>query len=241
MIEVDLITKHGKKALGMEESHSAAKGWRHRLPEILLEIGIIVFAVTLSIQLHAWHEHSVERAEERKFLTGLRTDLRGDLTELRLDSLAYAQLLDGFRYFRTLTPQTLSVDTVHRYQWTLYNSTNLLPNTSRFEGLKSAGKLGVIEDDELLNDILDNYQELVPGLVRMTLGFTAYKEQNIQRYLDEHLQASGNNFMAVMQSDPMRNYLNKEVGVHEIIHKYHLVMAQNRKIIRKINSQLASE
>ena len=241
MIEVDLIAKHGKKALGMEENHSEAKGWRHRLPEILLEIGIIVFAITLSIQLHAWHEHSLERAEERKFLTGLRTDLQSDLKELQQDSLSYAQLRRGFRYFRALTPRTFNVDSVHRYQWTLYNSTNLLPNTSRFEGLKSAGKLGVIENDELLNDILDNYQELIPGLVRTTLNFSTYKEQNIQHYLDERLEPSGNNFLAVMQANPMRNYLNKDIYVKEIVNRYHSVLMQNRKIIRGINAHLAQD
>jgi len=238
MIEVDLVKKHGKKALGMEEHGYSKQTWRQRLPDILLEIGIIVFAITLSIQLHNWHEHSLDREQERRFLAGLRTDLKSDLNELRLDSLAYVQLLQGYHYFRTLTPQTMNADSIHKYQWTLYNSTNLLPNTSRFEGLKSSGKLGVIEDEDLLNDILDNYQELIPGLVRMTLGFTNYKEQNIQRYLDEHLQASSNNFLAVMQSDPMLNYLNKDVDVHEIVNRYHLVLQQNRKIITHINEVL---
>lgn len=241
MIEIDLITKHGKKALGMEETHAAPKGWRHRLPEILLEIGIIVFAITLSIQLHAWHEHSAERAEERRFLTGLRSDLSGDLHELHNDSLAYAQLVQGYRYFRSLTPQTYSADSLGKYEWTLYNSTNLLPNSSRFEGFKSAGKLALIEDDALLNDILDNYQELIPQLVRMTQDFTQYKENNIQRYLDEHLQRSGSNFVAVMQSDPMYNYLNKQLAVHFITDRYHQVLQQNRKIIREIDAHLAHE
>lgn len=239
MIEIDLITKHGKKALGMEEAHP--KGWRHRLPEILLKIGIIVFAVTLSIQLHAWHEHSVERAEERQFLTGLRSDLQSDLTELRGDSTAYMIVVRGHQYFRTLTAQTMNPDTVEKYRWTLYNSTNLNPNSSRFEGFKSAGKLGLIENDELLNDILDDYQELIPKLVRQTMNFTQFKENNIQRYLDEHLHRSGNNFVAVMQSDPMYNYLGKGLAIQFITDGYHKVLQQNRKIIREIYAQLAHE
>jgi len=95
MIEIDLITRHGKKALSMEEAHP--KGWRHRLPEILLEIGIIVFAITLFFQLHAWHEHSLEQAEGRQFLIGLRSDLQSDLNELRADSLAYVLVVRGHR------------------------------------------------------------------------------------------------------------------------------------------------
>lgn len=237
MIEVDLVAKHGKKALGIAEAHELAKGWRHRLPEILLEVGIIVFAITLSIQLHAWHEHSMERAEERQFLTGLRADLRSDLTELRNDSLTYARVLQGYRYFQGLTSKTLNVDSVHYYQWTLFNNTSLLPNTSRFEGLKSAGKLGIIEDDELLNDILDNYQERIPSLVNETRAFSDYKARTILTYLDEHLQRSGDNFLAVMQADQMYNYLNKEPAIRNIMARYHGVLQHTRKLIREIDAQ----
>ncbi|GAB3856266.1 hypothetical protein GCM10028822_28390 [Hymenobacter terrigena] len=241
MIEVDLITKHGKKAMGIAAEHPAPTGWRHRLPEILLEIGIIVFAITLSIQLHSWHEHSVERAEERKFLTGLRADLASDLIELHNDSLSYAQVLQGYRYFRSLTPQTVNVDSVHKYQWTLGSETNLLPNSSRFEGLKSAGKLGIIEDDELLNAILDNYQERVPGLVMETRSFSAYKASTIAPYLDDHLQRSGDNFVALMQSDRMYNYLNKEPIIQGIMQRYHGVLQHTRKLIREIDAHQARD
>ncbi|MCC3153833.1 hypothetical protein Q3A66_12970 [Hymenobacter sp. BT770] len=241
MIEVDLITKHGKKALGMEEAHEKDKGWRHRLPEILLEIGIIVFAITLSIQLHAWHEHSVERAEERKFLTGLRADLTSDLAELHNDSLSYARVLRGYRYFRTLSSQTADSDSLRNYQWTLRSETNLLPNSSRFEGLKSAGKLGIIENDELLSAILENYQESIPGLVGETRSFSQYKASTIQKYLDEHLQRSGDNFAAVMQSDQMYNYLSKDNEIMSIMQRYHGVLQGTRKLIREIEAHQAHE
>jgi hypothetical protein len=241
MIEIDLVTKHGKKALGIEENHAAPKGWRHRLPEILLEIGIIVFAITLSIQLHAWHEHSVEKAEEHKFLTGLRADLKNDLAELRNDSLSYAQVLQGYRYFRALTPQTYHADSVRHYQWTLGNATNLLPNSSRFDGLKSAGKLGIIEDEELLNDILDNYQERIPGLVSFTHSFSDYKARTVQAYLDEHLHRSGDNLVAVMQSDQMYNYLNKMPAIQGIMARYHEVLQHTRKLIREIDAYQAHD
>ncbi|MBF9222182.1 hypothetical protein [Hymenobacter ruricola] len=241
MIEVDLVTKHGKKALGIEENHAAPKGWRHRLPEILLEIGIIVFAITLSIQLHAWHEHSVERAEERQFLTGLRADLTSDLAELRNDSLTYTQVLQGYRYFRTLNARTNNVDSMHRYQWVLGNATTLLPNSSRFEGFKSAGKLGIIENDELLSDILDYYQEQVPGLVHQTQEFSAYKMGTITRYLDEHLHRSEDNFIEVMQADQMYNYLNKQPAVEGIVARYHRVLQHTRQIIREIDAHQAHD
>ena len=241
MIEIDLITKHGKKALGMNAAPAHPTGWRHRLSEILLEIGIIVFAITLSIQLHSWHQHTVERAEERQFLTGLRADLKSDLVELRGDSLTYVKLVRAYQYFQTLSPQTARVDSTKKYRWMLYNTTNLMPNSSRFEGFKSAGKLGLIADTELLNDILEYYQENIPSLLNETRGFSTYKERTIQQYLDEHLHRSEDNFLAVMQSDQMYHYLNKASLIQVITHRYHEVLQQTRKIIRETDSQLASK
>jgi hypothetical protein len=237
MVELDIIKKHGKKALGLE--HHYQPTWRQRIPEILLEIGIIVFAIMLSLQLEKWHETAADRETEHRFLVGLRTDLQSDLQELREDSLSYVKVVKGFRYFRKLGSQAPNADSLRRYQSVLYNTTNLIPNNSRFEGLRSSGKLGVIEDEELLNDILESYQELIPSLLSTSQYFTAYKEQKIQGYLDDNLHSSGDNFIAVVSSNRMQNYLSKGGIAQEIINRYHQVMQQNRKILRRIDKQLA--
>ncbi|WP_400190840.1 hypothetical protein [Hymenobacter sp. B81] len=239
MVEVDLIKKHGKKALGMTEQHGGS--WKHRAGEILLEIAIIVFAILLSMWLHDRHEQSVDRETERKFLVGLRADLTNDLKELRSDSLSYCHMQRGYRFFRTLTPQTLNPDSVKKYQWTLGNTVNLVPNNSRFEGLKSSGKLGVIEDEQLLNSILENYQELIPGLLDATRGFTQNKEQKLSSYLEDNLDRSSDNFLTLMTSFRMRNYLDKDVAIDEIVQRYHHVMENNRGIIRRIDQVLADK
>jgi hypothetical protein len=239
MIEVDLIKKHGKKALGMEEHAHHKPTWRERMPEILLEIGIIVFAIMLSIQLHSWHEHALDREQERKFLTGMRQDLVQDLKELRGDSLSYLTQLRGYRYFRGLTAQaTTNPDSLRAYSWTLRNSTVLIPNSSRFEGLKSAGRLDVIENDELLNDILDYYQEQLPALINNTTQYSDYKQQHLVSYLDLHLSADQRNLPMVMASAPMQNYLNRGNEMHNIVQMYHGVMDHTRRLIGQIDKQL---
>ncbi|MFD1470377.1 hypothetical protein ACFQ48_19270 [Hymenobacter caeli] len=238
MIEADLVNKHAKKALGMEEHGHRPQTWRQRLPDILLEIGIIVFAITLSIQLHTWHEHSLDREKERKFLTGLRQDFRQDLREMRSDSDSYVTQLRASRYYRSLTPQTLRPDSLRNYSWTLRNSTVLVPNSSRFEGLKSAGDLDIVENEELLNSILDHYQELIPQLVTNAKQYSDYKQQNLGRYLDEHLAPNQQNLVAVMATGPAQNYLSRSGAILDILDKYHGVMQHSRQLIRQIDAQL---
>lgn len=241
MIEVDLIKKHGKKALGLEEHSPHKLSWRQRLPEILLEIGIIVFAVTLSIQLHAWHEHSLDRARERKFLSGLRQDLRQDLQELGKDSAAYVKQLRGFRYFRGLTAQTAQPDSFRYYKQTLRSATVFLPNDSQFEGLKASGKLDIIDDEELLGGILDHYQELIPKVVGNAQVYVQYKRQNLTPYVDEHLQPNGSNLVPLMASGPMQNYLDQELVLRYIVGNYHEAMQHSRLIINKIDRRLRGQ
>lgn len=240
MIEADLVNKHAKKAFGMEEHGHRPQTWRQRLPDILLEIGIIVFAITLSIQLHTWHEHSLAREKERRFLLGLRQDLGQDLREMRSDSDSYITQLRAFRYYRTLTPQTLRPDSLNNYGWTLRNSTVLVPNSSRFEGLKSSGDLDIIENEDLLNSILDHYQELIPDLTNNAKQYSDYKQQNLGRYLDEHLAPNRRNLAAVMASGPAQNYLSRSGDMLNILAKYHGVMQHSRQLIRQIDAQLSA-
>lgn len=238
MIEVDLIKKHGKKAMGVEEHGHGAQTWRQRLPDILLEIGIIVFAITLSIQLHSWHEHSLEREKERKFLTGLRQDLQQDLKEMSGDSASYVTQMRGMRYFLALAAGKQSADSVGFYSWTLRNSTVLIPNNSRFEGLKSAGGIDIVENEELQAGILDHYQELIPSLVSESDMYSTYKQQHIGAYLDEHLAPDRSNLLAVFTTVPMQNYLMRGRNIPLIIDKYHSVMQHSRSLIRQIDQRL---
>jgi len=239
MIEVDLIKKHGKKALGMNEHAHVAHTWRSRVGEILLEIGIIVFAISLSIWLHNWQEHRHERAKERRFLIGLQEDLTHDLQELRADSLSYARQLRGSRYFRTLSAKTLNADSVKQYQWTLYNTTGLIANDSRFQGLKAAGQLDVIENEEMLNAILDHYQELVPSLVMNTDMYSTYKIEHLGEYLDQHLAADEHNLVEVLQQAPAQNYLKRAEGIPGLLQLYHHVSDHSRKLLRLVKERLA--
>ena len=62
----DEVLKHTEKIykIAKNSEHSI---WK-RVKEILIEIFIIVFAVTLSIWFHNWSEHENQRAEAKDFL-----------------------------------------------------------------------------------------------------------------------------------------------------------------------------
>src|ERR1700761_752018 len=90
------VIKHVEHAIAVARSKES---WTHKAQEILLEIVIIVFAVSLSIWLHNWSESSKDREEERDFLVGLKRDLQADRVDLESGKANFVHIIAGTRYF----------------------------------------------------------------------------------------------------------------------------------------------
>lgn len=234
MAELEVI-KHAKK--GYHTLKDPNKNWMEKLKEIAVEIFIIVFAISLTLYLEHLVEKHHERQIAREFLTGLKEDLHSDLNELTSDSATYARVQRGFSYFTNAgVTGVMATDSIQKYYWTLRNTTLLLPNNSRFEGLKSSGNLDVIENKEVLNGILELYQEKIPNLMMVTNNFNAIKQNRLMPYLDENLvMANGSvNLDALLKRPILQNYLRYGANITEILASYHQVLAQCRFILRKI-------
>jgi hypothetical protein len=84
--------------------------------EIIGEILIIVFAVSISIWFHNWSESWKDREEEKAFLAGLKADLQADMKEMVGDRASYAQGLRGVAYFEKVgAGMPLNLDSLGHY------------------------------------------------------------------------------------------------------------------------------
>ncbi len=75
---------------------------------------------------------------------------------------------------------------INKYERYLDNTTGLNANDGRFEGFKSSGKIGHIENVQLQNDILDLYEEDIPHFIGNTnantknqLEFASFIKDNV--------------------------------------------------------------
>jgi hypothetical protein len=234
----DEIAKHTKKIY---------KTWRakeldlwHKLKEIMVEIFIIVFAVTVSIWFHNRSEHSHQQEDVKIFLLGLQKDLTADIAEMQEDRHSYEMQQAAFNYIKHTKPgEKLNSDSVVYYSNWIYNTTALNPNNGRFEGFKSAGKLGFIENDSLQNDILDLYQENIPSLLSSTSNyidrkniFFQYLQKTIHRITD-----STDNLTEVLTTEEA-NYISKGLSfTSEITGRYDATIAKMKKIIAEIEKE----
>jgi len=234
----DEIAKHTKKIykIAAEKDHTF---W-HKVKDIVIEIVIIVFAVTISIWLHNNSEHRHQQEDVKTFLLGLEKDLTSDIAEMQNDKQSYEMQKAAFTYIsRTRLGQTLNQDSLRYYSNWIYNSTALTPNNGRFEGFKSSGKIGFIENDSLQNDILDLYQENIPSLLASTSNYInhknvlfAYLQKTLRRVTD-----STTNDADVLNTEEGHNISRVLSFTTEITGRYDATINKMKKITAEINRE----
>lgn len=99
-------------------------------------------------------------------MKGLKDDLTKDIRLLEENKNEIALVDSRFNYIRALydnkTIDTASDRLIGHYLYFALRVTH--PNIGRYEGFKSSGKLGTIENDSLKQDILVYYQQTIPNL-----------------------------------------------------------------------------
>ena len=229
------IVKHTKMIFGIWKTKSS---FLHKLSEFIAEILIIVFAITLSIYFHDRSELKHQRHEAKAFLLGLKQDLTTDIEEMNSDKKSYQNSGVIFRYItnRKLN-EKLNADTISKYSNWIFNTTGLIPNSGRFEGFKSSGKIGTIENKKLQDYIMDLYQENIPSLLVTTNDYTA-KKQRLFEYLEanrKRITDSTTNLVGVLASDPAFNICRSLTFVRQILGRYDTCINKMKAIINDIN------
>ena len=127
---------------------------RFSVKYVLLEIIIVIIGISIAFWLNNWGEERKERALEIEFIKALRADLA-------TDSLAFAsqvaQNQQGFRHLNRfidiLRTKDYDNDSIPWFVGNFLNRNNWILNTNTYDILKSGGKLDVISDFQLRNEM----------------------------------------------------------------------------------------
>ena len=240
MAEQEVI-KHTKKIY--KSLTDKEQTFWHKAKEFTLEVFIIVFAVSISIWFHSMSEHSHQQKDVKEFLLGLKNDLRNDLKEMKEDRKMYVSNRTAFAYLTAVgTNGKLNADSLKLYGNFFFNATGLLANNGRYEGFKSSGKIGTIENLELQNDIMDLYQENIPTLIAFTnyhsdtkAKFTDYYNENYKR------SGKGDNLAQILVTDRAQNIAADLGRVNNIIRQYDKCIQNIDKIYQQITLAYPNE
>ncbi|MDQ8014497.1 MAG: DUF6090 family protein [Flavobacterium nitrogenifigens] len=167
------ITKHSNKIYKAVKKPEHTLG--EKVKEIIIEICIIVFAVTLSISLHSWSEHRHQQEEVRAFLANLRNDLKNDIESIDRELGMYQKTNADYEKILALTPSQL--DSIYKSKGKVnfpIHSHGQTMTIGNYESFKSSGKLGYIEDEKLKQKILNYYQIFVPAANEVDKMYTEF-------------------------------------------------------------------
>jgi hypothetical protein len=232
------IAKHTKK-LYKTWFNKELTIW-HKISEFLIEIAIIVFAVSISIWFHNMSEHKHQQQEVKQFLTGLKADLEQDIQEMQNDKESYQKQSIIFTYLGRLKKNQLpNKDTLNTYNNWLTNSTALNPNDGRFQGFKSSGKIGTIENDTLQNDIMDLYEENIPALLHSTDAYNRIKTMffDLLATNTKRLTDSTDNMIEVIKTDESFNLCLRLGSPRQVLERYDQCIRLMERIIAEIDKQ----
>jgi Family of unknown function (DUF6090) len=229
------LTKHTKKIY--HTIKNPGHSFLEKLKEVAIEIFIIVFAVTLSIWLHNWSDHRLEQKETEEFLRGLKNDLAKDIELLKENKNAIARVDSGFNFIVALN-NNKAIDTASGKL--ISDHLNLEactthPNIGRYEGFKSSGKIGTIENDSLKQSVLVYYQQTIPNLDDMETLVNAFQMNILNVEVDRNDKMS---LAAVAKTHKMRALL--QLGTQNMegeLRAYDEAQQQAKEIILMIDRQ----
>jgi hypothetical protein len=242
MAEDELIKKHTKAAYDAWKDPHA--GWRHKVKEVLLEVMIIVFAVSLSIWLHSWSESLKDRKEEKEFLTALKGDLQTDIKEMNSDRESLERNLAAVYYFEKVgRGEALNADSMNSNSWIFFSNTSISPSIGRYEALKGSGRLDIVENKELLKNIADLYQKFFTNIAASNQSSLTLKSVRMTPVIDDNLQLDSDgkivNWQQILRVPKMRMLVMQDAGVAQVsIARYTEGIDKATEIIGQIDKAL---
>jgi len=233
------ITKHTIKIVKSVSNPNTSL--KKKIAEVAFEILIITFAVTLAQFLERQRENDVKKHEANEFLAGLRVDLVNDIDQAKRNKIFYTEAKKRYTYLSNLSKsEKFNADSLDEAVAFISNNTTFRPNTSRFEGFKSAGKLEEIGDKKLLQDILTFYEQTTPSLQLSEGGWV-----NMQRQLNGVLilsqvsyKSGTNNNYQVMNMPQAHNLSVRLVPWAQLYERYDNVVNLGQTIIQQIDTDI---
>lgn len=234
MAEQEVI-KHTKKVFKILEDKNSS--FWHKFKDFVLEIFIIVFAISISIWFQNWSERRNEQKTTKTFLLGLKDDIQADITETEDILKTYKEYNLLYTYLNSLDrKKTPSKDSLKKALTYIGSNTFLRAHESRFNGFLSAGKIMSIENDSLTQNILNYFQVVLPSL-QTSEEIWLSQNRLLITYLTDNVKDFENDMDKFQVLTTAKGkYLTKSlIPWQQLLDRYKLVSFEGNKIILNIN------
>ena len=136
---------------------------RKRWFRLLAEFGVIFLGVTLSLLADDWRQSRTDRSDERMALEELLTDLEAEASDMdNLSTGARDDASAALWIHLKLRESEINRDSLSANLGTIYNWYVYKAAGATYTGLRSTGRLTLIQDDALRREITTYYEERQP-------------------------------------------------------------------------------
>lgn len=210
-----------------------------KFKEVVLEIFIIVFAVSLSIGLHSWSEHKHEQKQVKKFLIGLKSDIQNDINDSKEMIQTYKKFGKVYSSLHDLNQNKAYDQTkLKEHLYYLKVNSSFMPNTYRFNGFVSSGQFGNIENDSLSINILKFYHDSILGITISDSDWISNQEK-LKDYLDENLNdpENINDYWKLLTTPKGKRLTKNLIPWNQIYEQYNSLINFGQIIIKQIDEE----
>ena len=161
-------------------------GIMDKLRSIAGEILVIGFAVSFSIWIKNRSEYMKEQEDVLDFLLICKEEIEGDTADLKRCKDEIHAALQINSILSQLTPSKL--DSIKRNNISLsFNGKPLVRKThvAGYEGFKTSGRLGSIENKSLKTKIMEYYEVMMPSLREAEVLYNANTDKTVQLIMDQ--------------------------------------------------------
>lgn len=234
----DEVTKHTRKIFSIMKSANHTLSGKTK--EILVEILIIVFAVTISIWLHSWSQHNHQQNEVKEFLADIREDLEDNIKTMNSAKESLANSVANYSYLADLEERQYD-SLIKMPQGDSIISKKMEVNilirrntNGNYEGFKSSGKIGYIENKKLKKLILSYYQRSIPALVEVDSYYNQALKEIIDYYIEEASRSTRENLFDPRFKTRIALTRNTAAGSKQ---SYELVIEEANELIAEIDKE----
>ena len=232
------IIRHTRKIKDKleEKKQSSSERWK----EIITELLIIIFAVSLTTWFHDLNEHRSHQKEVEEFLVDLKDDLNKDIVGLNNQNKAITELINQFKFARNLNK--LVVDSLDKSnaKYPLNTDFRLFfgeENTGNYESFESSGKTVFIENKKLKKLILSYYKHHIPATEKTGKTFMATFTK-IGDFITKNVVVEKNRNSVFLDSNFQTDLEINIIHAKENIRIGDVGIKKIREIIAKIDQEL---
>jgi len=219
---------------------NAKRSIKGKIQTIVIEIIIIVFGVTISIWLQGRSQHENQQQEVKEFLADIKEDIKDNVRMMTKANASLSQVITDFSYIENLNEK--QYDSIVKgprgdtFLSEMMSAHIILRRSSdgNYEGFKSSGKIGYIENKKLKKLILSYYQQKIPSLLEVDKYYNA----SVSRITDYSIEEADKQERESLFDPKLRAILSLTLNMAQSSKAaYELITKEAQKIIAEIEQE----